>query len=355
MASMHIEKRTRANGEVRYRTTIIVKERGKIVHRVNKTFTKKAHAQTWGKNQITEIEQLGVNACRPATIGRLIELYQDERDIWDNLGRTTKITINALAKYDIAKVQAGKLSTSDLIKFCKLRRDVGASPATIYNDITFLRSMMKKAKPVFNIDANISVFHEAIPILKDMNLIGSSQKRTRRPTSEEIEALRAELANRKPVVPRKTPPIPYVDIFDFSILSCMRLGEVCRIRWEDLNEEHKTILVRDRKDPKKKAGNHMIVPLLGGAFDIVMRQPRDYDRIFPHEPRAVSNGFALVRKKLGIEDLRYHDLRREGASRLFEKGYSIEEVAQVTGHKRLETLWTVYTQLFPHKLHDKQV
>nr|WP_245608476.1 hypothetical protein [Shewanella waksmanii] len=32
----------------------------------------------------------------------------------------------------------------------------------------------------------------------------------------------------------------------------MRIGEVCNLRWEDLNEDHKTVLVRDRKDPRKK-------------------------------------------------------------------------------------------------------
>ena len=52
----------------------------------------------------------------------------------------------------------------------------------------------------------------------------------------------------------------------------MRVSEVCGIRWEDLNEELRTVIVRDRKDPRKKEGNHMVVPLLGEAFDIVMRQ-----------------------------------------------------------------------------------
>ena len=97
----------------------------------------------------------------------------------------------------------------------------------------------------------------------------------------------------------------------------------------------------------------MIVPLLAGSFDIVKRQPQNDDLIFPYNPRSVTAGFQRVRNELGIEDLRYHDLRREGASRLFEKGYSIEEVAQVTGHRNLNILWQVYTQLFPHKLHDK--
>ena len=63
--------------------------------------------------------------------------------------------------------------------------------------------------------------------------------------------------------------------------------------------------------------------------------------------------YRRVRDELGIEDLRYHDLRREGASRLFEAGFSIEEVAQVTGHRSLNILWQVYTELFPKTLHDK--
>jgi integrase len=133
----------------------------------------------------------------------------------------------------------------------------------------------------------------------------------------------------------------------------MRIGEVCAIRWEDLHEEHKTVIVRDRKDPRKKIGNHMKVPLLGGALDIIQRQLKiDDPRIFPFNARSVTAGYRRARKALGIDDLRYHDLRREGASRLFEQGYPIDRVAQVTGHRDLNTLWRVYTDLSPDK--DKQ-
>ena len=212
---------------------------------------------------------------------------------------------------------------------------------------------MKKAGPVWNIDANHKIFEDAVPVLIEMGLVGKSQKRTRRPTDNELDKLREGLKERMDYRPNGKVRIPFLDILDFSILTCMRIGEVCKLRWEDLNEAHKTILVRDRKDPRKKEGNHMIVPLLAGSFDIVMQQPKNDELIFPYNSRSVTAGFQRVRNALGIEDLRYHDLRREGASRLFEKGYSIEEVAQVTGHRNLNILWQVYTQLFPHKLHDK--
>jgi integrase len=39
-----------------------------------------------------------------------------------------------------------------------------------------------------------------------------------------------------------------------------------------------------------------------------------------------------------IDDLRFHDLRREATSRLFERGLSVMEVASITGHRVLEML-----------------
>lgn len=350
MAYFNIEKRTLNNGDLRYKATVFVKKHGAILHRESKTFKKKALANTFGKNRVADLEENGLNSLQACTIGKLIDLYINDRDLFDNDGRTKQFCIRLIRDCEISKIYTNELKISDLITHCRSRRSSGAKPATISHDISYLKAVMKKAKPVFNIDANVLIFDEAFTLLSDMELIGKSEKRTRRPTDSELDQLKAALAKREE---HHANTIPLTNILDFSILSCMRISEVCGLRWEDLNQAHKTILVRDRKDPRKKQGNHMIVPLLGGSFDIVMKQNKEKELIFPYNPRSVSAAFQRVRNKLNIDDLRYHDLRREGASRLFEKGYTIEEVAQVTGHRNLNTLWTVYTQLFPHKLHDK--
>lgn len=44
-----------------------------------------------------------------------------------------------------------------------------------------------------------------------------------------------------------------------------------------------------------------------------------------HSARAV--------KRAGVENFRFHDLRHEATSRLFEKGLSQMEVSTITGHK----------------------
>jgi integrase len=41
--------------------------------------------------------------------------------------------------------------------------------------------------------------------------------------------------------------------------------------------------------------------------------------------------------------LRWHDLRREGCSRLLEKGLSISEVQMFTGHKTLSLMLNIYS------------
>ncbi|WP_028864709.1 tyrosine-type recombinase/integrase [Psychromonas aquimarina] len=353
MASFSIQTRTLKSGELRFKASVVIKQNGTIVHREARTFKKKEQARTWGKNKTQELDEFGVNKHKTCAIGELLDKFINDRNLWDNTGRTKQYVIKMLRDCDIAAIRSDSLKTSDIIEHCKNRLSAGAKPQTIYHDIAYLRSVMQKALPVFNINANAEIFEEAVPVLIDMKLVGKSSKRTRRPTEKELDKLKAGLLKRQNFRSNGKIRIPFIDILDFSILTCMRIGEVCALRWDDLNEEHKTIIVRDRKDPRKKEGNHMIVPLLAGSFDIAVRQEKNNELIFPYNSRSVTAGFQRVRNELGIEDLRYHDLRREGASRLFEKGYSIEEVAQVTGHRNLNILWQVYTQLFPHKLHEK--
>jgi integrase len=61
-----------------------------------------------------------------------------------------------------------------------------------------------------------------------------------------------------------------------------------------------------------------------------MAQPRGSEYIFPYDPKSVGAAFTRACQLLGIKDLRFHDLRHEATSRLFERGHQIHEVAQFT-------------------------
>lgn len=62
MAYYNIVKRPRADGTIRYRCTVGIKENGKHLHRETKTFGKMAQAKTWGAIRSAELEQSGAPA-----------------------------------------------------------------------------------------------------------------------------------------------------------------------------------------------------------------------------------------------------------------------------------------------------
>ena len=155
--------------------------------------------------------------------------------------------------------------------------------------------------------------------------------------------------------------IPMGRIIRFAIATAMRQEEICKIVWEDVDLTKRVVTIRDRKDPRNKEGNHQKVPLLNltgiDAWQLLLEQKvltGGIGRCFPYHSKSVGTAFRRARKHLGIEDLRFHDLRHEATSRLFEAGLSIERVALVTGHKDWKMLRR-YTHLKPEDLHKEQI
>ena len=350
-----IQKRKRSDGTLAYTAQIRIKRQGRIVHHESKTFDKRKAAQEWAKDREVELKNPEVLtrsvAPRCNALKDLLQRYIDDVNPVKPLGKTKLHTLERMQRYDIAQKDVMDLTTADTITYCKYRNTVEkAGPHTINADLSYLRTVIKMCKPAWNIPANTTFIDDAKPLLKSLNLIGASNKRKRRLESNEYDLLLSSLEKHDNDVRSF---IPLSTIFRFSIYSLMRIGEVCEITWEDLNREKRTVIIRERKDPQNKATNDQEVALLGPAWDIVSSMPIIDERIFPYKSKSITNIFSKHRAKLNIPDLRYHDLRREGISRLIEMNFSIEEVATVSGHKNLKTIWDIYTQIKSENLHDK--
>ena len=61
-------------------------------------------------------------------------------------------------------------------------------------------------------------------------------------------------------------------------------------------------------------------------------------RVFAITGNALRLAWERAKAKADIEDLRFHDLRHEAISRFFEKGFSVPEVASISGHRDLRML-----------------
>lgn len=289
------------------------------------------------------------------TVAWLLARYYEE---WKHrIGASQRYTMGVCQRAPIGSKLAAELKPTDLIEHCRLRQERDkVQPQTVQQDITYMRVAFDYAKSGWDMPITAQVFEDAMPTLVRYGLISKARPRDRRPTGDEFTRLEGRF-RKQDLHPRTRTPM--AEIQEFQVWSARRIGETCRILFEDVNEEKRTVVVRDMKDPKKKKGNHKEVPLLGRAWEIVAPRLAAWKangspagaRVFPYSSKTCSARYTLAKKELGIKNLRLHDLRREAASRLFEAGYAVQEVMMVTGHATPIMLLRVYTKLKPEDLH----
>lgn len=289
----------------------------------------------------------------PTTFEHLIDLHVDDMcEVRKAPGRSKHATLEML-RNKLGKVQIKDLTRERFIQFGKDRAKGGAGPPTLSMDLGYVKLVVSHAAAVHGVPVKVEPVDLARIALKRLGLIGKSRERDRRPTHDEIDRIVAYVEGNQRQL------IPVGRIVRFAIASAMRQEEITRIRWTDVDEANRIVVVRDRKDSRQKSGNDQRVPLLD-VTDLdaraIVREQRRFsgrsDRIFPYNSRSVGAAFRRACRNLKIPDLRFHDLRHEAASRLFEAGLSIEQVALVTGHKDWKMLKR-YTNLRPEDLHAR--
>ncbi|WP_224380310.1 tyrosine-type recombinase/integrase [Roseovarius carneus] len=167
-------------------------------------------------------------------------------------------------------------------------------------------------------------------VAKKLGLTQKSRHRDRRPTLDELDRLMTHFLERST---RRPSSVPMHRVMAFAIFSTRRQEEITRIKWANLDQDGKRILVRDMKNPGEKIGNDVWCDLPDPALAIIEAMPKNSDRIFPYSSDAISASFTRANQFLDIKDLRFHDLRHEGVSRLFEIGYNVAHAAAVSGHR----------------------
>lgn len=316
------------------------------------TFGTKAQAEAWARQIEADIDRGQAPAAevvmgRRVLVSDLVTTYRklraQARPIRDDSNE--HYMLKALER-GLGDLDAARLQVSDLVAYCKTRAEEGAGPYTINMDLGKLGTVMRLTAAHLKLQLP-DVVGQARPLLSHMHLIGGGGRRERRPNDDELARVLSWLGEHKGRI--------YADVVAFAVGTAMRRAEIARVLWTDVDGEKRTVLVRDRKHPRQKKGNDMVVPLLGDVWDLVQRQPSKTDaegdgRIFPIHPQTISKYFKEACDALGIADLRLHDMRHDGVSRLFEAGYSIPEVALVSGHQNWNSLKR-YTNLKPEDLH----
>jgi integrase len=317
---------------------------------VSKSFPTKSLASEWARKVESEMDASlyrDNRSLNSITFGDLVDRYTKEIGAIRPFGKNKAAVLKTL-NAALGSVPLSSLNADRLGKYVDQRRAGGAGGVTVGIDLTYIGGILKTASAIWKMPVDQMAVSDARARLAHLGVSTKSRERTRRPATAEIEALcdhfRAKGSRQR---------VPMPDIIQFAVATAMRLGEIINLKWADLNEADRTIIIRNRKHPTEKAGNDQEVPLLGNAFDIVKRQPATSDRIFPVTEGTVSSIFPRACQALLIEDLKFHDLRHEGVSRLFEQGYTIEQVALVSGHRDWKML-ARYTQIKAKDLHRER-
>ena len=139
-------------------------------------------------------------------------------------------------------------------------------------------------------------------------------------------------------------------IITIAVETGMRRNELASLTWDAIDLKKQTAHL-----PKTKTDVPRTVPLSKTAiralkaFGIKKSGP-----VFELRPESMSQAFerACEPHRANITGVRFHDLRHEATSRLFEKGLNVMEVAAITGHKTLDMLKR-YTHLKAEDLAKK--
>lgn len=277
------------------------------------------------------------------TLSKALDIYELEVTPSKKGAEVEKCYIRKIKRNLIAKKSIYRITPEDLIAFLgDLKHETkgakNGQPLTGESK----RKYASLISNLFEIARKRWRLAVANPV-KDIELPPPCKSRKRRLEGDEgarlVEALKESRNNHM---------LPLVQL---AVETAMRQGELLKMLWEDLRleENHGTALLRNTKN-----GEDRVVPLSSRAITILSAMPRPIEggQIFPMTKNSVRTSWNYACERAKIQNLRFHDLRHEATSRLFELGLDRIEAASVTGHKTLQMLKD-YTHLRAENLAKK--
>jgi len=309
-----------------------------------KTFQTKSDAIKWARMIERDIDRgtwQDSSLAEKITLGSLLNRYKNEITSGKKSAAIEVIKINAILREPICGKVMSAVSSADIASWRDTRLKT-VKGATVNRELAIITHAIEIGRKEWgiNIDNPCKLVRRA----------PTSSPRNRRLVGSEYSYLMKALSVTKNIYVK-----PMVIL---AIESAMRRSELLSLEWTNINLEKRTAYL-----PATKNGTHRFVPLSSLSADVLRNLAKsDSIKVFPITMETFKQAYvrAIARAKnyyiadciatgntpcpKFMSDLRFHDLRHEGASRFFELGLNVMEVASITGHKSLQMLHR-YTHL----------
>jgi integrase len=293
-----------------------------------------------------------------ATFGQLLDRWLEECDRLDlspTTMRTYRAQINQTIRPRLGRVKLHQLSAKHLDDLYGAMKEAGQSPKTIRNHHAIISSALHQGVRWEWLRNNVA--ERARPPRV-------AQRRVQAPTVEVVREVIEEAERRDP---RLAP------LLMLAALTGMRRGELCALRWSDVDlelgviEVSRSVVVvvgglsekstktdRSRKVALDVVGISLLtahrahvdqwIAEVGGALpsDAFVFSPY-VEATTPFRPDNVTSFFTRVRDAVGAPSVRLHDLRHFTATQLIGAGMDVRTVADFLGHSDPSLTLRVYS------------
>lgn len=317
--------------------TFTTKPNGSILVRVrikgvatSKSFKLKRDARAWATKLEAEIEAGATGSIPDKTFGDLITKFIEGHVQTLDGVKQESLRLKRALKDPIASVKLQDLSVSHVAEW-RDRRLKSVSAESVRREWSSLGHACQLAKQEWRW-LRVNPFREVKQPAK-------SQPRRRRITQEEVDALLLACNYEKDVKPT-TMQAAVGAIMLFAIETAMRAGEICALKWSEIDLDarvsHVTATVRGARKTKRSRE----VPLSAEAIRI-LKQFEGGDSVFEMLPATLDALFRKAKSRAMITGLHFHDTRAEALTRLSKK-LNPMQLAKVSGHQDLRILYSVY-------------
>jgi len=304
-------------------------------HQSSRTFRLRTDAKLWARQVEAELDRGGLptdsRRLRSHTLADLLRRYEAEVVPRKRSADREVYMLRVILRHPVAQVSLHLLTTTEIAKYRDHRLALVKSD-TVRRELAIVRHCIEVARNEwgFVLPSN--------PV-QQVKMPRAGNPRQRRAYPGELEKLLTACEGSRS---RWLPAI-----IQLAVETGMRRSELLAMRWEDVDLEARTVLLRNTKN-----GFPRTVPLSPRALNIMKEMPRRGPTVFTISANALRLAWERLRRRAGVLELRFHDLRHEAVSRFFEKGLNVPEVAMISGHRDPRMLFR-YTHPKPEEVAAK--